>query len=96
MEDTNPLFVQRVINRRLQKPHGVGMFVSPVRDSKELEIFLRELDSLEMEASVEHCKKEEWDACINSMGPEKDGATLYGVGHYDGGVVVVHVKHRYR
>ena len=86
--------MQKVIERRLQKPHGVGFFANPVRETNELDIFLKELDILGMEASVEHCTEEEWEACITALGPEKGGATLHGVDHYEGGFVVVSVKHK--
>lgn len=82
-----------VIKRRLSEHQGQGLFASPVRKNIELDLFLAELDLQGMDAQVEECTEQEWETCLGVLGIE-EGGTLHGVDHYEGGLVIVSVRHK--
>lgn len=83
-----------VIHRRLSRPQGQALFAAPVRESRELDLFLAELDLLGMNAHVEHCTEQEWKTCMAVLGTVKEGGTFHGVDHYEGGLVLIRVTYK--
>lgn len=82
-----------VMKRRLSKQQGRGLFAAPVRENKELDFFLAELDLQGMDAHVEQCTEQEWETYMGVLGIE-EGGTLHGVDHYEGGLIIVSVAHK--
>ena len=83
-----------MIHNRLLKPHGNGLFVSAVRENRELDLFTSELNTLGLDVDVEHCTEEEWETCINTLTSEKNEGTLHGIEYYEGGIAIISVRHK--
>ncbi|MCO5581402.1 hypothetical protein L7F22_035286 [Adiantum nelumboides] len=82
-----------VVKRRLSKQGGQGVFAAPIRENQELSLFLYELGVHAMDAHVEQCSQQEWEACMEWLEVE-EGGTLHGVDHYEGGLAIIYVTHR--
>ncbi|KAH7281983.1 hypothetical protein KP509_35G006400 [Ceratopteris richardii] len=82
-----------VITHRLSKQGGKAIFGIPVRENQEVRLFLSELDAYGMDVHVEQCSQQEWDACMDMLEIE-EGGTFHGVDHYEGGLLIMHVKHK--
>ncbi|MCO5607851.1 hypothetical protein L7F22_062053 [Adiantum nelumboides] len=82
-----------VVKRRLSKQGGQGLFAAPIQENQELSLFLSELDGHAMDAHVEQCLQQEWEACMEWLEVE-EGGTLHGVDHYEGGLAIIYVTHR--
>ncbi|KAL2650432.1 hypothetical protein R1flu_018560 [Riccia fluitans] len=60
--------------RHLAKPHGKGLLVSPIRDKKLLDMFLKEVESFKMGATVVQVEAEEWRRCKAIVNGDAEGS----------------------
>ncbi|KAL3701247.1 hypothetical protein R1sor_019269 [Riccia sorocarpa] len=99
------------MSRHLAKPHGKGLLVSPIREKRLLDVFLKEVESFKMRATLVQVEAEEWSrgkAIVNGENEGSDeeeeellvedeqGGTMHDIDYYDGGYVHITVTHKPR